>query len=125
MKIKRAASVFSIFMGLSMLGMWIMFYLSGSIPELVTKPIEISMHIIAELLTAIMLIVGGIEVFLDKKWGTNIYFVSMGMLLYTLIVSPGYYIQRGNIGFVAMFAVFLVLSIIFLISMFKVRKNLE
>jgi hypothetical protein len=122
MKMKRAASVFSIFMGLSMLGMWTMFYLSGSIPELVTKPMEISMHIVAELLTAVMLIVGGIGVLVDKKWGRKIYFVSMGMLLYTLIVSPGYYIQRGNIGFVAMFAVFFVISIIFLRLMLSEDK---
>jgi hypothetical protein len=45
--------------------------------------------------------------------GANIYFVSMGMLLYTLIVSPEYYNQRGNIGFVVMFAVFFALSVIF------------
>lgn len=117
--IRRAASVFSIFIGLSMVGTWAVLYVGGNIPELVSKPFEISMHIIAELFTAVMLIIGGVGVISERKWGNNIHFVSMGMLLYTLIASPGYYIQKGNVEFVAIFAIFFALSILFLVSMCK------
>lgn len=117
--IQKAALVFSIIIGLSIVGTWTVLYASGSIPELISKPFEISMHIIAELSTAIMLIIGGCGVLFDKKWGLNMYFISMGMLLYTLIASPGYYIQKGNSGFVAIFAVIFALSILFLLFMCK------
>ncbi|GAI87843.1 unnamed protein product, partial [marine sediment metagenome] len=38
------------------------------------------------------------------------YLLSMGMLIYTLIVSPGYYIQSGDFIFVAMFAVYIIIA---------------
>jgi len=73
MKIKKAASIYSIFMGISMIGMWIVFYVTDGIPEIHTKPIELGMHIAAEIITAILLIIGGLSVFLNKEWGLNIY----------------------------------------------------
>lgn len=47
MKIKKAASIYSIFMGISMIGMWIVFYVTDGIPEIHTKPIELGMDIAA------------------------------------------------------------------------------
>ena len=66
-----------------------------------------------EVATALALIVGGYALFTNKKWGLQAYMLSMGMLLYTLIVSPGYYVQRDNIVMTGMFAVFFVIAIVF------------
>lgn len=117
MEFKKVASGYSIFIGISMVGMWILFYTSGNIPELDTEPIRISMHIIAEILTAVMLIIGGLGVLYNKKWGKDIYLISIGMLIYTLIQSPGYFIETGDYGFVIMFAVMLVLAIVFTLKL--------
>lgn len=43
----------------------------------------------------------------------------MGMLLYTSIVSPGYYAEKGATEFVLMFAIITVVSIAFVRVFFK------
>ncbi len=113
MKIKNIAAGYSMFVGLSMMGMWLMFYCTGGIPELSTKPAEIWLHMTGEITTAVLLIIGGYALYRRKVWGAQVYPLSMGMLLYTLIVSPGYYVQRGEVPFVVMFSVLLLLAVIF------------
>ena len=105
---RKVIAIYSIAMGLCMISMWTMFYLTGGIPELNTEPFRIAMHLIAEYSTAIGLIIGGYGLIKSKRWGYNLYLLSTGALIYTLIQSPGYYLQQGNIGFVIMFAVFII-----------------
>ena len=108
------AGWFSLCIGLLMLGQWTFFLLSGQVPELKTKPAEIVLHITAEFVTAIALLVAGVGLLLATSWGIFLYLVATGMLLYTLIVSPGYYVQRRTWPLVTMFAVILVLTLILL-----------
>jgi hypothetical protein len=122
-QIKKVAAGYSIFIGLSMIGMWIMFYYTRGIPELNTKPAEIGLHIIGEMVTAVLLIIGGYALFTKKGWGSQIYSLSMGMLLYTLIVSPGYYVQRGEVPFIIMFSVLFLLSVLFIILSLIKRED--
>ncbi|SHJ76160.1 hypothetical protein SAMN02745975_02809 [Geosporobacter subterraneus DSM 17957] len=122
MNVKKAASVYAIFMGLCMIGMWVMFYLSGSIPELETKPVEIAMHLIAEFTTAALLILGGYGLLKDQPWGMNIYCISMGMLLYTLMMSPGYFLQKGELSFGIMFGAFFITAVLLTYLLLK-QKN--
>ena len=62
-----------------------------------------------------MLIVGGVGLLLDTRWGVEVYLVATGMLLYTVIVSPGYFAQKSDRRLVVMFAGILVLTIVGLI----------
>lgn len=114
--IKRAAAIYSIIVGTSMLAMWIMFYSMGSIPELATEPARIALHIAAEIATATGLLVGGWALLTNKRWGRHIYLLATGALLYTLIQSPGYFLQKGEFAFVAMFAVLLILALLLLVK---------
>ncbi|OPY27830.1 MAG: hypothetical protein A4E28_01813 [Methanocella sp. PtaU1.Bin125] len=108
-----------------MLGMWTMFMATGQVPELQTKFYEIALHVVAEVATAIALVTGGYGLFTGRKWGMQAYMLSMGMLLYTLIVSPGYYIQRDNIVMTGMFAIFFVIAIVFVgLSFLRARDYL-
>lgn len=125
MKVKKIAAVYSIIVGVSMIGMWTVFYVTGGIPEINTEPAKIAMHLIAEFVTAITLILGGFGLISNWKWGFQTYLLSMGMLMYTLIVSPGYYIQSGDFIFVAMFAVFIILAIIFITMSYLKRDEFE
>jgi hypothetical protein len=102
-----------------MIGMWILFYVTDSIPELKDEPYRISMHILAEIVTGSMLIVSGLGLINKSQWNNYILPFSMGMLIYTLIQSPGYYIQKGEISFVAMFAIIFILTIILLVAYCK------
>ena len=66
MKVKKIAAVYSIIVGISMIGMWTVF-----------------------------------------------------------IVSPGYYIQSGDFVFVAMFAVFIILALVFIVMSYLKREKFE
>ena len=112
MKLRKIMSAYSIFIGLSMIGLWLMLWLTGEIPELSTEPIRIGMHLAAEFSTAVLLLVGGITLLKGYESSINIFQISMGMLIYTLIQSPGYYAQQGDLAFVGMFAVFLMIALI-------------
>lgn len=106
------SSIFALVVGAGMIGQWVMFLVSGQVPELETEPLRIRFHLVAEFVTAIALLVGGIALLTDQTWGRWFYLLATGMLLYTVIVSPGYFAQKGQWAFVGMFAVVLVLALI-------------
>ena len=106
------AGIFAIIVGLGMIGQWGMSYRSKQIPELETEPIRIWFHIAAEMATAILLIIGGISMLLSAAWGRDIFLISVGMLFYTAIVSPGYFAQKGDWAWLVMFSAILILGVI-------------
>jgi len=106
------ASIFSLVVGAGMVGQWLFFLATDQVPELKTEPLRIRFHLAAEFATAIALMVGGIALLTDQAWGRWFYLVATGMLLYTVIVSPGYFAEKGQWPFVAMFAAVLVLALI-------------
>ena len=89
-----------------MLGMWSIFALTNQIPELKTASIEIIYHLIAEFLTAILLIIAGIGLVKRKKWSFHLFLVSLGILFYTTIVSAGLYADASELSIVIMFSFF-------------------
>ena len=92
------AAVYAIVVGAGMFGQWAFFLGTKRVPELETEPFRIGFHLAGEFLTAIALLIGG-----------------AALLLYTAIVSPGYFAQRREWPLVGMFAVLLVLAAISLI----------
>ena len=125
MKIRNIVAIYSLFIGILMIGMWSMFILTGQVPEMATKPVEIMLHLLAEFTTALLLIGGGIALLKKIKIGYNLNLVALGMLLYTLIVSPGYYLQRGDWAFVGIFALIFIFTMIFLIISFKKEYEIK
>jgi lipopolysaccharide export LptBFGC system permease protein LptF len=103
---RRYAIVFALVMGAGMLGMWTMFFATGQVPEVRTEPIRLAFHLAAEGLTALALIAAAVSLGLRKPWARSLYLVAVGMLFYTVLVSPGYFAQLGQWPFVAMFAAF-------------------
>ena len=131
MKVKTVIAIYAILISVSIIGMWTMLYITGSIPEFDTEPIRIGMHLVVELATGIILILGAYGLLNNKKWGYNIYLISMGMLIYTLIVSSGYYAEKGNYFFVGMFAIMLFFTIMLVVASlikngeFKSNKSIK
>jgi hypothetical protein len=125
MKIRNIVAIYSLFIGILMIGMWSMLILTGKVPEMATKPVEIMLHLLAEFTTALLLIGGGIALLKKIKIGYNLNLVALGMLLYTLIVSPGYYLQRGDWTFVGIFALVFIFTMIFLIISFKKEYEIK
>ncbi len=104
----RFASVFCIGVGLLMAGQWSFFLAKGNVPELRTAPVEIGLHLAAELVTAALLVAGGVGAWMRAPWGTPLATFALGMVAYTEIQSPGYFAARGVWPVLVMFALLLV-----------------
>ncbi len=115
MKIRLLFPIYSFIIGIAMIGMWTMFLFTGQVPELQTEPARIIMHLAAEFTTAFSLIVGGFGLLKEKSWSKRFHQFSLGMLMYTLIVSPGYYLHLGDVAMVSMFGVMFAVTIVVLI----------
>ena len=103
----RFSAWYGIVVGVLMLSQWTFFIATGAVPELHSAPWSIGFHLAAELLTALGLIVSGAALLKSKIWGSMCLLVALGMLIYSLIASPGYFAQQGAWGLVGMFAVLL------------------
>jgi hypothetical protein len=108
-------AIYAIVIGVAMIGQWCFSLLQNKVPELETEPIRIRFHIFAEFITAITLIVAGVGLLLDSGWSLQVFPVSIGMLLYTVMASPGYFAQRDEWRMVGLFAVILVLAVVSLV----------
>ena len=64
-------AVFAIVVGFGMIAMWTVSYLSKQIPELEDEPIRIKFHLAAEFVTAVLLTVAGIALFLNLDWAVS------------------------------------------------------
>lgn len=97
--------------GALMLAQWTFFIAAGQVPELRTEPLRIAFHLAAEGVTAIALILAGIMLFRHARGAARLALVANGMLVYTAIVSPGYFAQQGQWPLVGMFAIILALAV--------------
>lgn len=111
---RRLAALFSMFTGLSMLGMWALLLGTGQVPELEVIPFETAFSVLADSATGLMLIVGGYGLYAGRGWGSQAFLVSQGALFYSLMIAIGYYGQRGESIYLGMFAVIFALMAAFL-----------
>ena len=112
MVIELIASIYTIIIGIAMFCMWIFLLGKKEVPELTTKPTQIFFHLIAELLTSIMLIIGGIGLIMDQSWGVALFFISIGMAIYSTINAAGFY---GQLKDWPMFIILLVFTLVSLL----------
>jgi hypothetical protein len=120
MNIRIFASLYAMVIAAIILVVWIALYVSKGISELYAIPIETGVHISADIITAVILITGGMGLIRKSGWGFKVYLLSMGMLLYTLIMSAGYFSQQGVCLIVALFAGFIALTaLLIVLSLFK------
>jgi hypothetical protein len=106
------AAWYGIVVGALMLAQWAFFLFTSSVPELKTEPTRIGFHLAGEFVTAIGLVVAGIAILGQRAWGSPLFLAAVGMVVYSEIVSPGYFAQKGRWVFVGMFAVLLALAVL-------------
>ncbi|MHA2049100.1 MAG: hypothetical protein ACW986_05755 [Promethearchaeota archaeon] len=92
--------------------MWIFLLGKREVPELTTKPTQIFFHLVAELLTSIILIIGGIGLIMDQSWGVALFYISIGMAIYSTINAAGFY---GQLKDWPMFIILLVFTLVSLL----------
>jgi peptidoglycan/LPS O-acetylase OafA/YrhL len=116
-------AVFAIVVGVGMVAQWAFSLLTGGVPEVETRPTALGFHLAAEGLTAALLVAAGVALLLRRPRRTWLYALATGMLLYTAIVSPGYFVQEGQPIFLLMFAVILVLAVLGLVAVIRERDG--
>ena len=109
---RKASGLFTILVGILMMGMWTMLVFTGQVPYLDTPQMEIKLHIFTEMLTAGALILGGISVLRNWVRLKFLHYVSQGMLIYAIINSSGYYIDLGETAMAAMFGLLFIGTIL-------------
>ena len=107
----RFAAWTALVIGVVMLAQWGFFIAAGAVPEFGTEPYAIAFHLVAEVATAMALIVSGALLLRGRWHAVRFAVLAFGMLLYTTVNSPGSFAQQGTWPLVAMFAVVLALSL--------------
>lgn len=120
---KKAGNIFSVFIGICMFGMWGMLLFTGQVQEIGTEPFRIAMHLFSEGITAVLLILGGLLSLKHSSHGERLHFVSLGMLLYSVLTAGGYYLHLNNIAMTMMFGMLFVATVVFIISNFAIRQS--
>ena len=123
MKSTKFSGIFQVFVGSGMIGIWILNFIKGEIPELQTEPYSIAMHILAEAVTATLLLISGLSILLKRRKINSLFNIASGALIYTLIASPGYFAQMANWGAVILFLVLLVFTVVLLLLENRARLN--
>jgi len=111
-------AIYSILIGVFMIGFWSYAVISDIIPA-EEKPWAITFHLFSEFSTSILLIVSGASLWFNMDWGKYLSLLALGMLLYIVIYSPGYYIQKNNLPMGVMFIILIVMTVAAIIALLK------
>jgi len=120
MELRRTAAIYAIIVGIAMIGVWSRDLLTGQVSELSTEPIAIILTIVAEYLTAIVLIISGFGLIKKRSWGFKAFLLSMGFLLYSVMSAAGYFGQKGESVILGMMVVIFILAVVF--TVFALQK---
>lgn len=114
----RWVAYYSILMGVLQTGTWIVLYFVGTVRNYYSsKPFETIFLIIAELLTAGAVILGGSGVLAGQKWGIPLNLAGLGMMLYCAIFSFGSFGQTRNTPAAVWFALLTIATVISILAL--------
>lgn len=113
------AAYYGIVVGILMFAQWVFFLAAGQVPEVQTEPIRLAFHLAAEFVTASGLVITGIGLLKKWSWAPAWFLAAVGMVIYSEVVSPGYFAQQGQWIFVVMFAVLLTGAVLAAIQVAK------
>ncbi|MBN2113791.1 MAG: hypothetical protein JW785_06665 [Acidimicrobiia bacterium] len=106
-------AVVSLLTGAGMGGFWTVALAARRVPEVSAGRIDIWFHIAAEYATAVALLAGGAAILADHTaaWSAVLSSFGLGLLVYSLAASPGYYAEKRDRGGLLIFAGFWLLAI--------------
>lgn len=117
---QKGAAIFSILMGLAMVGTWLVLFLTGGVPEVRTSPIETGYLLTAEFLTAAGLVLGGYGVLAHRNWAIPLILVALGQLIYCAIRFAGELGQDGSVAGLVFFSLVGLSGLVFAASLILV-----
>jgi CHASE2 domain-containing sensor protein len=117
------AGWYALIVGVLMIVQWAFFILTGQGPELQSEPLRIAFHLAAEGVTAALLIIAGAALLRSRRWARSVGLVALGSLVYTSIVSPGYFAQLGQWPLVTMFAALLASAVACIVALMRIDAS--
>ncbi len=105
----KVIAYYSFLIGFSVIIMWPILLISGSITEGTT---EMSFHILSEFIMAIICIISAILLLRNRQLGKKLNIIGLSMVVYSTLNAAGYYAQRDQKLMTTMFLVILSLSIV-------------
>jgi hypothetical protein len=103
----KIIAYYSIFIGISVIAMWIMILSTETPPEGKT---ELSFHLFSEFLMANMCLVSGILLLRKNSISRRLNILGLGMVVYSVLNAAGYYGERNEISMMIMFIVLLIIT---------------
>jgi len=100
---KKAAAIFSISMGVMMIGTWVFLFLLDQYPQARTLPLETGYLLVGEALTAGALVAAGYGILSDRPWAMPLVLVALGELIYNTVRFAGELGQAGSLAGLAFF----------------------
>jgi hypothetical protein len=88
------SAVFSLTVGVSIFLFWLILIILRKSKKFIEKPFERTFHIIAEIMTALFAIVGGVAILTDQIWSFHYFFFAMGFVIYAITNAIGIYGQK-------------------------------
>jgi len=88
------SGVYSLIVGISILIFWLVLIILKKTNECIEKPFERTFHILAEIITALFAIVGGIAILTEQIWRFHYFFFAMGFVIYAITNAIGIYGQK-------------------------------
>ncbi|TFG19042.1 MAG: hypothetical protein EU533_07160 [Promethearchaeota archaeon] len=105
------SGIYAILIGIGIIGLWTMLLRTKKVPELENEPVAIKFHVTAEMVMGVLSLISGILLLIRLSWAPYLFILAMGLVIYAVINSAGYYGQKKQYAFVILFGIILILSI--------------
>jgi len=116
----RIIGYYSVFIGISVIALWIMILLNETLPEGRT---ELSFHLFSELVMALLCLSSGILMIRRVRAGKILNITGLGMVAYSVINAAGYYGERGDTAMMIMFIVIFLSTLAAVIMHFDKKES--
>lgn len=116
----KIIGVYSIFLGVAVLGIWAIILLKNKIPEGFT---EVFFHLLSELIMAIICIISGHRLLKKGNKATSLNLFGLGMVIYSVLNAAGNYGQKGENTIMIIFLAIFVITTVCIIIQLLVRIN--
>ncbi len=112
----RIIGGYSLFLGFSVLIMWVMILKGGEVTEGKT---EMTFHLVSEFLMALLCILSGLYLLGGQRKWMKVNMLAHAMVIYSVLNAAGYYGQKEELAMMLMFLVLFLLSLASVIILTK------
>jgi len=109
--IRRRAGAYAIVVGALLVVMWGVLLGTGRGVAVADDSTRLLFHLLAEAITAVSLVTGGIGLVNSAPWARGITLLGLGMLTYTVVASPAFYAEAGSVPVLGMLAALVALAL--------------